>query len=882
MTVMKSQRPKLLLSVFLLIFAMSQGFVLTSPCLVEAQDRSATTAAIAESPQQTRLPKSLLSFKFHKQQPSLIEKKPVAESNVLQNTGQNLPVVQASNRLPNGSSQQLQARGDAGLQQKMPSQSNVGTTRTFLKQQETASLEREIFNVNTPPTEYGVNTTPAPITTPATHAAGTIDHRGVKHAADSRANHVGNRIVSVNGSVPLVETGNDLLPEHRPLPLRKLSDDGEPSGNSIPSIAETEEANDVRPLDMRSSLPSTRDNNYSLVSNVQSGERTAVPASRNADTTSPSVPREINAADMRSAMLNGVQPGVTVKNEVLENMGPPQQVQSIDTTSEVLVYSLEELGTIEVTLQHGIVFSLVWSLPEPYPSEQIRRDGLGDELRGIRPIQVPDANNYILGQMFPEKGVIFSFVKADRPGVASLMVNQIAIEPVTSWPFELRGERYLTISNGRAKTDLTLAVQLDPNNDRARWLLAQAFLADGQLAEAQRECNFAIKLRGDQPQYNVTLAEIIGKAGYTKEARQYLEYLLPHCESQPYLKGRAECLLGDFYRDDSERADLISAKKYHLAAIETVTPFLNSDNPTIRQRAKHVQMNAFLSMALDISMSDWQDKEKNLPQWLDGAEKLANNLVIDENMSRNCLLDVAMAAISVYVNCPDLDDFDHWVGKLESITEELISQSDDDSVVQSVEKKLAVTLSHVEQICEYYKDYRGAMHYGNKALQYFERYFTNNDNVTELYRLGSLYYQLGRLEASGLTKQPPVQADKKTHGNAVPWFAKSIEVFQNIEASLDEYEQPVLGEIYVSIGVSYWMIGEKDYALQISEYGIGKLERAVDNELLDERVLATPYENLSTMYKNMGRLEEAENYYILSKQAGKNVASGSSSSTSTR
>jgi tetratricopeptide (TPR) repeat protein len=147
------------------------------------------------------------------------------------------------------------------------------------------------------------------------------------------------------------------------------------------------------------------------------------------------------------------------------------------------------------------------------------------------------------------------------------------------------------------------------------------------------------------------------------------------------------------------------------------------------------------------------------------------------------------------------------------------------------------------------------MRYGQKAIDHLERGIHNRNDVIELYRLANLYYQMGRIQATGLSND----------NEAISWFTTAIPLFQQVEPHLDDYEQPRLGEIYVSIGVSYWNIGEKEYALKISEYGIEKLVEAVEQKIVPEKILSIPYENLSAMYEKTGHKEKAENYYILSK-----------------
>ncbi|MCL2117098.1 MAG: hypothetical protein FWH27_01600 [Planctomycetaceae bacterium] len=767
--------------------------------------------------------KSLLSIVFSKQQPSLLEK--------------GNPATSASD---------TQVPAPTGAQKL----SQVQIPNDVANRRVNGRASHAMFNINMPP----INAETSPI-------------------------------VSVSGLVPMNAGDQDLHTDQQPRQLRRFP--VEPDPNDIPSIVPIEKPDRSDVISNPVLDPShTNDDSFSLASAMQNNSRAAgtqrqVPTPD--DHSSDAHLHEINVSAMKSAMFNGIQPGVTLKNEVIERMeGPPNLVTPVDAVTEVLIYDLGELGRMEITIQQSKVFSIVWLLPEPYPSEQIRKEGLESELRGIRAIHVPDSNGYILGMIFPEKGVIFSFVKSNEPGVPLPMVTQVIVEPLTSWPFELRGERYLTISNAKAKWDLTIAVQLDPNNHRARWLLAKAFLADDQLVEAQRECKFAIQLMADQPQYHVTLAEIIGTAGYTKEARQYLDSLMPYCSNSPQLKGHVEYLLGDFYRDDSSTQDLLAASKYYETAINTVKPLLESTNPTLRQQAKLILMKTYLSMAQSISLSNWGGKEESLPPWLDGAETFALNMVMDDNTTREYLLEVAVKTIGVHANCPELGGLEKAIDKLQKVTDEIVSQTDDESTVRRIENQYASALYDIGQVYEERGDMQQATQYAKKAIQYFERNLSDNDDVASIYRLANLYYQLGTLEASGQASRPPVKPDKKAHARAAGWFAKAIPLFQQIEASLDQYEQPVLGQMYVSIGVTYWEVGEKSYAVQITEYGVGKLEDAVDNELIAGKILATPYINLSNMYEEMGRKDEAESYYLLSKQAANNNLAGGSSTKKTR
>ena len=62
------------------------------------------------------------------------------------------------------------------------------------------------------------------------------------------------------------------------------------------------------------------------------------------------------------------------------------------------------------------------------------------ELDDIRPVLVANELGDVLGQAFPERGVLFAFEPSLKKGQPSLQVRQIVLEPVGPEPFLLRAE----------------------------------------------------------------------------------------------------------------------------------------------------------------------------------------------------------------------------------------------------------------------------------------------------------------------------------------------------------------------------------------------------------------------------------------------------------
>ncbi len=70
------------------------------------------------------------------------------------------------------------------------------------------------------------------------------------------------------------------------------------------------------------------------------------------------------------------------------------------------------------------------------------------------------------------------------------------------------------------------------------------------------------------------------------------------------------------------------------------------------------------------------------------------------------------------------------------------------------------------------------------------------------------------------------------------------------------------------MGVTYWQIGEKDHAIDLTLHGVELVEKAVDAGSLPKKSLAVPYGNLATMYEQLGEKEDAAKYASLAKTAG--------------
>ena len=149
--------------------------------------------------------------------------------------------------------------------------------------------------------------------------------------------------------------------------------------------------------------------------------------------------------EIQTASFNKITPGISTADDVQKLWGPPKQVKS-QGGMVVHLYKVEPFEHVEVFLAQGKAASIVIRLSRAFPA-----DGVAQQLAlaNLRPVLVSNALGEILGQSYPERGVLFSFEPAPAAGKVSMKVAQIILEPVTAEPFVLRRNEFGEPARGK-------------------------------------------------------------------------------------------------------------------------------------------------------------------------------------------------------------------------------------------------------------------------------------------------------------------------------------------------------------------------------------------------------------------------------------------------
>jgi tetratricopeptide (TPR) repeat protein len=550
------------------------------------------------------------------------------------------------------------------------------------------------------------------------------------------------------------------------------------------------------------------------------------------------------SVEIGTASFNGIVPGATTLAKLQEAWGSSSKIAKRGD-SLVYLYSVDPFERVEVSVLDDKVTSIVIRLDRTFPAATVAEQL---DLTAIRPVLISNPLGEILGQAFPERGVLFAFTPGEDPMKASMEVAQIILEPVVAEPFVLRAETYFDEQLELTVADLEQAIQLDGEDARAQWLLARALAAVGERASALEAAAESVRLAPTDAQYQTTYAQILGQAERFEEAIEEARKAAANGQQRPHILARTWCLLGDL-SGSGPHPDYKQAIEYHMKAIQAAELLAEDPHPAIRLTAKEVLLDAHLGAAHDVAWGDWNQKETAVPRWLNRAAELAEKLTDDEARSNRYRFRVSQRAMAAYVGLQGKLDPTPWTEEVLRTADAAIASAQGSLKKQQVLLDLGTALYDGVQVYQLRGEYDVAMKCGEQAVQCFEQVAkAKEDAAADDYLLGRLYFRLGAILAIG----------KHDHEQAVRWFDKAEVAFGHTAAQLGPEESGRLGETLVSMGVSYWETGQHEKAAQLTARGAKLIEKAVDDGALDRSALEIPYGNLAAMQRSDKSAAEGE------------------------
>jgi tetratricopeptide (TPR) repeat protein len=556
-------------------------------------------------------------------------------------------------------------------------------------------------------------------------------------------------------------------------------------------------------------------------------------------------------APLEAASFNGVTPGQSTLEDVEKAWGPPKEMFKQNEIMTQL-FSIEPFDRIEVGYENDKVISLIVRFQKPFAANKIAKQlGMAD----VRPVLISNDMGEIIGQSFPERGVLFAFEPNEEKSKPSNRVSHIMLEPINAEPFILRAETNLDTRYDRSLQDLQVALELQPDNARANWLTARILAAMEQFEKAEAASFIAVQIEPTNVRFCITHAQILGQMGRLHDAILETQKAIDMSADQPHLQARALCLKGDLTAS-GPKPDYRKAISYHSQALKTADSVSADEHPAVRKAAKEVMVDAHLGSAHDIAWGDWKDKEKAVTMWLKRAAVIAEDLMNNEDGNAEQLFRVHTRALSALVGIRSGTDPKIWLEGAMRTGNNLITGTQDPIRKAQYQWDLGMAIYDAVQICQLRSNHALALKYGDVAVEYLEQGYAHKQTPTTAYLLGRLYFRMGAIHA----------IRDQDHAAAIAWFKRAVPLLDKPVPPEAQADLGRFGETFVSMGVSFWETGNRGQAIELTKKGISLMEEAAAQGTLDRSALAIPYSNLAAMHRQVGANEEAAKY---SEMAGK-------------
>jgi tetratricopeptide (TPR) repeat protein len=429
-------------------------------------------------------------------------------------------------------------------------------------------------------------------------------------------------------------------------------------------------------------------------------------------------------------------------------------------------------------------------------------------------------------------------------------VAQIVVEPINSQPFVTRAENKYNQSPAEALVDVEYAIDVDPEYDRAYAVRARILWELGQFDAALMSSEKSLALVPHEADPRLTRAKVLLHKQEFDRAEAELQKLCDDDQAAPIIRANACLLLGNTLAAGPARA-FNKAIKHHTEAIKLGEEVAANSAGPIRRWAKELLVDAHLAVANDVAWGHWQQKQKVVPKWIDRANSFCDNLLTQDPGTDPARLRVYMQTLHAYAGMQDAPDVSKIIDSMAELGRTLSAKDANASRQQLMSWNLGEAMTSAMLIAQSQGKADAATQFGQQALAHFEQ----SGKVGEAWPsreliVGKTYYRLGVIQA----------VDMAEHSKAIAWYDKAAPLLEAPTRPSAAADPGRLGEVFVSMAVSYWDTGSREEAIRLTQQGVKLMESAVSDNLLTESALAVPYGNLASMHAEIGNPEQSKQF----------------------
>src|SRR4051812_3859798 len=603
------------------------------------------------------------------------------------------------------------------------------------------------------------------------------------------------------------------------------------------------------------------------ISAVKSGEYENSAGDISAETTDGASRRaaaaRADSVPYEPVKFQGVAVGKTTKHELITLWGQAAETAAAGD-GQILSYRKTPFQAVELLCdQKSVVTSIKITLAAPLEAKKLTEQL---SLEKIASVTISDPSDRPIGLAFPDRGVLFMYANAervtpvdeDKTAAASMMVSHVVIQPLDAKTFMLRGEKYQHSSFTQSIGDLKLAISLDPEYAYAYCALAKVYLATGQADLADAAAAEACDIEPLNAAYQLCRAECRELLAEYDDSTLKVRAVLDREDIGNLDRAQALHQMGRLAAlGDGEIAS--KAIPFENRAIEAADKLATSKNAKERRAAKQILVEAHVAIAEEIARQTYNQKVESLKQWIGRASGIAEEYIANDKGSVELRLHIAQRVLAALASFRPTLDPAPWVAEAEEAAKTLMAESDDELYQEHVKWELGIAYLNALRVEHTRRQTDMALKYGQQAIDNLATGAACRQAVHSSEQLvGQLYFQMGAVYA----------VHKLDHAKATQWYEKAAPLLLGTRPASELYAPRREGEMLVSMGVSFWQLGNQPRALDLTQSGVSLVEAAVENGVLAKSTLAVPYGNLATMYEQMGETTNAAKYADLAKSVG--------------
>ena len=190
-----------------------------------------------------------------------------------------------------------------------------------------------------------------------------------------------------------------------------------------------------------------------------------------------------------------------------------------------------------------------------------------------------------------------------------------------------------------------------------------------------------------------------------------------------------------------------------------------------------------------------------------------------------------------------------WIDEAEEAVASLRKHTDDEGALAAIDWDLGSAYFYAAEIEHRRTEVQSALRYGDVATALLSPLAADRQQLPDAsFLLGRLYFQIGAVHAVHLDN----------HREACRWYDRAADLLLAPYPVTSLASPSHHGDALVSMGVSYWQVGERERAYELTRAGAEIIGQAVSEQLLGPESIEVASDNLAAMGKALGKPDSLE------------------------